>query len=818
MRNRMLLCLLAISAAVPPSFSQSTPVATTAATVIPALIRYDGVAQPAGQSPALVTFLIFEDEIGGDPLWTETQTVTFDPSGKYEVYLGAANASGLPFAVFNTGEARWLEVQVSGAKPQARVLLASVPYAVKASDAATLGGLPASAFALAGSQVASSATITAPSVTPNASSTVTTSGGSSDYLPKFTGGTTIANSEIYDTGTSVGIGDKPNAGAKLDVNGPMIMRGSMTVSRTGNATSSKGYPSYGFDFYSNAYNSSTKATDNPHFQLQSEPTGNNSSNTGATFNLLYANSGNTPAETGLSINSSGVIKFASGQTFNLNSPDGVAVDGTSTSGTGVEGTSYYATGAAGSSTYGDGMLGYTAGYNDGTGGVVGQASGTSGFTGIAGVWGDSTNHVGVYGTSAQAGGVLGQSTSGVGVQGTSTSSVGVQGSSASGIGVEGTSTTNVAGLFSNSSSAPTVNTTNTTSNGGSALTAVAQGSYGIAVSASETGTDGTGVEAFGNGNGVIGDTSGGVLSTAGVLGIAGSRTGVGGIAGVWGDAQAHVGVIGSSTQYDGVQGVTQSQAGVHGIAGASTTGLSFLGTQPALVGVWGDSTGAGSSFQQIAVLGTANDGVAGEFWNSSDEQPTFFAYNYGSGGADVASPFRTLEASTAYGTCGFGGKGTLTCTGQLKSLATTGNGAHTVETYSMQSPENWMEDFGSGTLKNGIATVTIDAAFADTVSGAADYHVFLTPQGDSKGLFVTNRTASSFEVHESGGGTATIGFDFRIVAKRRGFEAQRIDRCDRSDEGCEGEERSPGRAAQEDCGSSGTSLNLAPPSIQERNH
>jgi hypothetical protein len=41
----MLLYALAMSAVVSPVFCQSTPVATTAATVIPALIRYDGVAR-----------------------------------------------------------------------------------------------------------------------------------------------------------------------------------------------------------------------------------------------------------------------------------------------------------------------------------------------------------------------------------------------------------------------------------------------------------------------------------------------------------------------------------------------------------------------------------------------------------------------------------------------------------------------------------------------------------------------------------------------------------------------------------------------------
>jgi hypothetical protein len=107
-------------------------------------------------------------------------------------------------------------------------------------------------------------------------------------------------------------------------------------------------------------------------------------------------------------------------------------------------------------------------------------------------------------------------------------------------------------------------------------------------------------------------------------------------------------------------------------------------------------------------------------------------------------------------------------------MAATGGGARKVETYSVQSPENWMEDFGSGVLQKGVAVVQIDPAFAETVSETADYHVFLTPKADSKGLYVINETANSFEVRESGGGTSSLTFDYRIVAKRRGYEAQRL--------------------------------------------
>ncbi len=326
MQNRRvflsILSTLALTPFAPAQTSEShaaTPVAATAPTSVPALVPYASSALAEDSKPlsgeVSMSFLVFKDEHGGEPLFAETQTVTIDSTGHYKVQLGAANPSGLPADLFSNGEARWLEVQIAGQKPQSRVLLSSVPYALKAADAATLGGLPASAFVLAGSQLSALATAGAAAVSPDASSGVTTPGGTANYVPLFTSGSTLANSQIYDAGTGVGIGDIPNKYAKLDVNGEMIMRGNMQVTRAGNATAAKGYPSYGFEFFSNAINSSTGKSDNPYFSLQSEPTGNNTAAPSATFNLLFANNGSAAAETGLYINPNGTIHFSPSQSF-----------------------------------------------------------------------------------------------------------------------------------------------------------------------------------------------------------------------------------------------------------------------------------------------------------------------------------------------------------------------------------------------------------------------------------------------------------------------------------------------------------------------
>lgn len=39
---------------------------------------------------------------------------------------------------------------------------------------------------------------------------------------------------------------------------------------------------------------------------------------------------------------------------------------------------------------------------------------------------------------------------------------------------------------------------------------------------------------------------------------------------------------------------------------------------------------------------------------------------------------------------------------------------------------------------------------------------------------MTNKTPTSFEVRELGGGLANIDFDYRIIAKRKGYEDIRL--------------------------------------------
>jgi Chaperone of endosialidase len=127
----------------------------SASVSVPRLVSVTGVYQPAnGQPPpagTVVTLLIYADPQGGTPVWQETQNVELDKSGRYSLLLGATQPDGIPLEVFSSGEAQWLALHFAGVGevegPRTRIT--SVPYALRAADADTLGGHPATAYLLA---------------------------------------------------------------------------------------------------------------------------------------------------------------------------------------------------------------------------------------------------------------------------------------------------------------------------------------------------------------------------------------------------------------------------------------------------------------------------------------------------------------------------------------------------------------------------------------------------------------------------------------------------------------------------------------------
>jgi hypothetical protein len=229
----MVMCCL--SAGFAQQASTDTPASLNAG--VPALMSFSGTLRGANGKPFTgvtgVTFLLYKDQQGGSPLWMETQNVQPDKSGHYSVLLGSATSAGLPQDLFVSSEARWLGVQVVGQEEQPRVVLAAVPYSLKAADAETIGGLPASAFVLANGANASTTSVsagTSPSATPatKPAHPPVTGKGVVNFIPMWDKNSDIVDSLIFQKSSQIGINTTAPA-ATLDLNGKGDIRDTLTL-------------------------------------------------------------------------------------------------------------------------------------------------------------------------------------------------------------------------------------------------------------------------------------------------------------------------------------------------------------------------------------------------------------------------------------------------------------------------------------------------------------------------------------------------------------------------------------------------------------
>ena len=242
----------------------------------------------------------------------------------------------------------------------------------------------------------------------------------------------------------------------------------------------------------------------------------------------------------------------------------------------------------------------------------------------------------------------------------------------------------------------------------------------------------------------------------------------GGVAAKKAGSTANNTVYGNNGQTDSLA----TGAGVFGelsTTGESTTGQAF---QFGGGGTWSDGGGNDSSsgLANYGAIGTTDNKAAGIFQNNGGSYYTLFAFDYATG--STGFPW-AAENGDGFG-CNIDTVGDLTCTGAKNAVVPVDGGKHQVALAAIESPKNWFEDFGSAELVGGVATVRFDARFIQTVNTAQEYHVFLTPNGDCKGLYVHQKTANSFEVRELGNGNSSVRFDYRITALRKNYESVRF--------------------------------------------
>jgi len=274
------------------------------------------------------------------------------------------------------------------------------------------------------------------------------------------------------------------------------------------------------------------------------------------------------------------------------------------------------------------------------------------------------------------------------------------------------------------------------------------------------------------------------------------------------NSSSGIGVIGTSKSGTGLRGASTSQYGLKATSGSGTAIFAQTTSGPAAVNASGAPNGTGLlASGGIAVSGTGstfglqgystsgtgvqalsvggrglyaqntdptNAAITGVNMQASSGLAAYFQGNTGVSSASNNYTFVGSDSTNNYATTFVvDNLGDVTYTGTLKNLALVGHGA-TVRSFSAHSTQPTVEDTGTAQLVAGAAVVRFDPAFAASIEPTAAYRVFVTPNGDTRGLFVASKTAGGFVVRESQAGRSTVTFDYRIVATALGGSGQHM--------------------------------------------
>ncbi|MBV8068179.1 MAG: hypothetical protein JO113_09385 [Candidatus Eremiobacteraeota bacterium] len=311
---------------------------------------------------------------------------------------------------------------------------------------------------------------------------------------------------------------------------------------------------------------------------------------------------------------------------------------------------------------------------------------------------------------------------------------------------------------------------------------------GYCLSKRNAGSGGAIMGKAGSGNGLYGlSTSGtGVYGTSasafGVLGISSSSDGVSGVAtgagnGVSGNSATGNGLYGDSSSGDGVYAQSSYSNGVYG---SSSSSDGVYGNSSSSDGVYGNSSSSdgvyGQSTYGTGVHGYSQNGYAGDFESNASTGSATVLYAQGDAASDYlfvthnqANDKGSFIDGTGDGVFG----GYVLAYGGFKTLVGSRDGRGLGGSVAITAQAT-MEDTGTGRLFNGEGAVRFDRAFASTIDPGRGYQVFLTPNGDTRGLYVAAKYEGGFIVRENEHGRSSVYFDYRIIAHPYGASDARL--------------------------------------------
>mgnify|MGYP000191500637 CR=1 FL=1 len=191
-----------------------------------------------------------------------------------------------------------------------------------------------------------------------------------------------------------------------------------------------------------------------------------------------------------------------------------------------------------------------------------------------------------------------------------------------------------------------------------------------------------------------------------------------------------------------------------------------------VAGGYGDTVSGSYSFAtgyKVRVHGDTSFGFGSNFSTSDTNVVVFYAPSGMKVGINTPSPESTLHVMGNLYV-----QGNMRVTGAKNAVVNIDGKKRLI--YCQESPEVWVEDFGSGKLVNGRAHIELDPTFLKTVTINEEHpmQVFIQLYGDCNGVYVV-RGKTGFDVIELRDGKSNVEFGYRVVAKRKGFEDKRFE-------------------------------------------
>ena len=180
----------------------------------------------------------------------------------------------------------------------------------------------------------------------------------------------------------------------------------------------------------------------------------------------------------------------------------------------------------------------------------------------------------------------------------------------------------------------------------------------------------------------------------------------------------------------------------YGVAAYSDTGSALYGLSSTGTGVLA-ATGKGLAIDVSSGAGPAAARIYNVNGNGTDTTGSYIGIVARAPASTGAYPILATDTS-ANDVFYVDGVGDVFYHGSLTQFLRTRNGE--VRAFNPSSTRPAIEDTGTAHLVDGRATVALDATFAQAIDPRRPYQVFLTPGGDTRGLYVASKSGSSFVV------------------------------------------------------------------------